>query len=198
MATISKALFAKKLGVAKSTVSRYVAMGMPVTVDGRVDPELAAAWVRKHVKLQSGRRGVGVRAALGASRRNGVRTNDDPIREQIRLTRLRADKIEREIALLRGGTDSERARRLAETVALRAWWCFQRAAPAALAYAIAARVGQSNDKQFMYSLANVIAQRDEIIMRDILHELRDGIGGHIEPRDNPLVGASWLEGRPTA
>jgi hypothetical protein len=49
----------------------------------------------------------------------------------------------------------------------------------------------------MHVLADVMARRDQIIMRGILHELRDGFGGHIEPRDNPLVGASWLEGRPT-
>ena len=54
------------------------------------------------------------------------------------------------------------------------------------------KVGRGDDKQLMYLLTDAITLRDEIIMRGILHELREAFSGKVEPRDNQLIGASWV------
>ena len=46
---ISKAAFSRLLGVSKPRVSQYVAMGMPVRIDGRLDLAVAVAWVRDNI-----------------------------------------------------------------------------------------------------------------------------------------------------
>ena len=48
-ASMSRAGFARTMGVHKSQVTRWAEAGMPVNADGTVDPETAAPWVHRNV-----------------------------------------------------------------------------------------------------------------------------------------------------
>ena len=48
-ASMSRAAFARTMGVNKSQVTRWADAGMPVLADGAVDPEEAAPWVHANV-----------------------------------------------------------------------------------------------------------------------------------------------------
>lgn len=90
--TITKAEFARRQGLARSRVSQLVALGMPVTPDGRVIEAAAARWMRDN---------------LDAHRRQARKTTL-PDGQGGRVTDLRARKLQREGDIL----DME-ARRLA-------------------------------------------------------------------------------------
>lgn len=52
---ISKADFARMLGVSKARVSQYVAQGLPVLSDGTLDKVLSERWVKSNVALRGQR-----------------------------------------------------------------------------------------------------------------------------------------------
>lgn len=49
MATISKAEYAKRRGVAKATISRWISLGLPVTPDQKIDIVVANTWLEKNL-----------------------------------------------------------------------------------------------------------------------------------------------------
>lgn len=112
-AKISKAAFARKLGISKAAVSRYASMGMPQTADGCVDPAIAAKWIRDNIRIHSSSRGRGLRAAarLSGGRYGKGQGESAAIDAHTRLLKLRGDRLELENACLKGGTGDERARR---------------------------------------------------------------------------------------
>jgi hypothetical protein len=187
---ISKTLFARQLGVAPSTISGYLAKGMPTAIDGTIDPSLAKKWIRANIRIQGGKRGVGARAARKADSES-LDPKDDAVAQHARLTRLKADKLELETARMRGGTDSERQLALAEATALECWFCFQRATRAALAAAFACEVNRQRDNKLMYRCVAFILGRDQAIMRDVHKVLCDGFAGLIDPLPGGAVGVPW-------
>ena len=46
---ITKAEFARRIGVHRSRISHYLSMGMPVRSDGKLDPVEAERWVRQNI-----------------------------------------------------------------------------------------------------------------------------------------------------
>jgi hypothetical protein len=46
---MTRAEFAKYMGVHRSQATRWCAMGMPTNPDGSISPEPARTWVRKHI-----------------------------------------------------------------------------------------------------------------------------------------------------
>jgi hypothetical protein len=168
---------------------------MPLTVDGTIDPAVAKKWIKDSVQVQAGRRGVGARAARRQNPDNGsAEPKEDGIAQHTRLTRLRADKLEMENARLKGGTEDERQLALAEGTALRCWWCFQRATPAAIAAALAYLVDRRHDTDLMHWLTEMIRDRDQQIMSKAYEEICRGFGGLIPPVRDPSPGTPW---RPT-
>ena len=51
METLLKAEFAKRVHVSKVRVSQMIAMGMPLTADGKVDVTAALDWIEGHIDL---------------------------------------------------------------------------------------------------------------------------------------------------
>lgn len=49
MQVVTKAEFARRLGVTRGRVSQYAAMGMPVRLDRRLDLSVALQWVRDNI-----------------------------------------------------------------------------------------------------------------------------------------------------
>ena len=52
---ISKAEFARMLGVSKPRISQYVSMGLPVLSDGTLDKALSERWVKSNIALKGKR-----------------------------------------------------------------------------------------------------------------------------------------------
>ena len=84
---VSKAEFSRRLGVSKARVSQYLADGLPVRPDGRLDLDRASAWVRANVANTE----ANGYAPLG----------HDHARERSRLMRAKASMAELELARLR-------------------------------------------------------------------------------------------------
>jgi hypothetical protein len=55
MTTLTKAAFAREIGVTKTTVSGYVRSGMPCLSNGLIDHEVALAWVDQNIDRTIGR-----------------------------------------------------------------------------------------------------------------------------------------------
>lgn len=55
MPKLTKASFAREVGVTKTTVGGYIRSGMPVELDGRVDREVALEWIDANVDTAVGR-----------------------------------------------------------------------------------------------------------------------------------------------
>jgi hypothetical protein len=51
METLLKSEFAKRVHVSKARVSQMIAMGMPLTADGKVDVTAALDWIEGHIDL---------------------------------------------------------------------------------------------------------------------------------------------------
>jgi hypothetical protein len=192
---LSKSALAEELGVAASTVSRYVNMGMPVEAAGMIDPATARQWIKDHIRVQAGARGVGARAArqMKPKEDGNAGLDDDPVREHARLTRLRADKLEREIARLAGGTEVEYAADMGEAVSRRIWWEFQAAHADGFAYTLAILVGQKHNVELLHLFTQLLREREARIMVAVHEIICDGfVPGVIEPdRGGRALGTPW-------
>jgi hypothetical protein len=73
---ITKAALAAELAISKARVSQYVAEGLPVRSDGKLDREAAVKWIAEnHVDYAGQNRGVGRARKLSAERRRSVPTH---------------------------------------------------------------------------------------------------------------------------
>jgi phage terminase Nu1 subunit (DNA packaging protein) len=210
MKPVTKAELARRLHVHKSTISGYIRRGLPVK-DGRVDPALAADWIKQNVHAQAGSRGAGVRGAAELAGDPEVPPGGDAnsdlhdvslkpshghradlLQESIRLARVRADHIELKNRQLEGGSDSERQRILADTIALNCWWAFQRLTPWTLEATIADLSGVT-DPSLRYLIRDYILGRDQELARRLRTVIRDGISGRLETVRGELQGPPWVE-----
>src|SRR3954452_8591719 len=66
MSITSKSALAAELGITRGRVSQYVAAGLPVRSDGRLDREEAIQWVAKNYYMRFGGDDGARRAAVGA------------------------------------------------------------------------------------------------------------------------------------
>lgn len=89
-ATITKAELARLLGVSRARVSQYVKAGMPVRADGRLDRDVALAWVRANV--DSGRAAPGPREMVQTSALLSEQDPEEP--EEHRPDTLAAARLE--------------------------------------------------------------------------------------------------------
>jgi hypothetical protein len=190
---ISKSDLARELKVAPSTISTYVARGMPVGKDGKLDRDAALGWIQANVKLQGGRRGVGVRAARRQAGEAPAEGDLDPVRESARLTKLRGDKLEKEIARLQGGTESEYAAAMGEAVSKRVWWeGFQAEHADGFAFVIACLINKKDDIEFLHLVTQLTKEREGRIMVRAREIICDGfVPGLIEPDRDPVHGVPW-------
>ncbi len=199
---MQKAEFARALGVGRSTISNYVARGMPCRLDGTVDRDKALAWIKENVHPQAGRRGTGVRGAValadkpvaaeqrGKKRGNGHGQDSALLHESVRLTRLRADRLALQNAKLSGGTDEERAERLANTIALHCWWEIQKHPPWAIGGELAVLAGL-RDIPSMDQVTGRVLVRDHMIARAIRNVIRAGLAGRLRLVEGPFIGMPW-------
>lgn len=195
MTAISKAKLAAELGVTRQAVAGYVKRGMPVLPDGKLDREEALQWIERHIRAQAGAKGAGVRGAAAITGSTKV-TQVDALAEQVRLTKARADRVEMDNARLRGGTEEEIARELANASALHSWWCFQRNMIGTLAQTLAIAAGRGDDTILMYKFCDYIRERDVLIVREIRDVIEKGQAGLLE-RVRSLSGDPWEDFVPT-
>ena len=115
MTMVRKIDLAKELGVGPSTITGYVAKGMPVAVTGLIDREEALRWIQRNVEAQIGGRKIKGGAKAGAllrrkkrhapERTSGNGTHAallDPAQERARRDAALARKYEREEAIAEG------------------------------------------------------------------------------------------------
>jgi hypothetical protein len=117
------------------------------------------------------------------------------VREHARLTRLRADKLQREIDRLQGGTETEYAAAMGEAVSKRIWGeGFQAAHADGFAYTLGILVDRKHDVELLHLFTQLLRERESRIMV-VIHEIVcDGfVPGVIEPdRDRTLaLGTPW-------
>jgi hypothetical protein len=110
----------------------------------------------------------------------------------VRLTRARAENIELRNRLLAGGTDEERQRTLADTIAINCWWAFQRLSPWTLEATIADLSGVT-DAKLRYLIHDYVLGRDQELARALRKVIADGIAGRLAPVRGELQGAPWIE-----
>ena len=109
---LTKAEFAKALGVSRPTVSAYCRRGMPQEPDGRLNEDACRAWIRENVRAQTGSRGLGGRVLADD---DADEDNLDREHSAARLLKARADLAELALARAQGGTEQEVKIRLIET-----------------------------------------------------------------------------------
>src|SRR5215210_603814 len=73
MTIITKSNLAAELGISKARVSQYVAEGLPVRSDGKLNRDDALNWVaRNHADYTGQNKGVGRARRLSAERRRSI------------------------------------------------------------------------------------------------------------------------------
>jgi hypothetical protein len=173
---LTKAEFAKALGVSRPTVSAYCRRGMPQEPDGRLDEDACRDWIRDNIRPQTGMRGLGGR----------VLVHDDDIdakeHSAARLLKARADRAELQLERLKGGTEEEVKLKLIETIILHLWFCFTRHSP----HTLTGLFLQNNwltlkDRVACQRVSNLILARDSEIMRQMATVIEDALAGVLEP-----------------
>jgi hypothetical protein len=125
---LTKAEFAKALGVSRPTVSSYCRKGMPQEPDGTLDEDVCREWIRQNVRSQTGMRGLGGRVLADDDDADEFDTDHSAAR----LLKARAEKAELELERMKGGTEAEVELKLIESTIANLWWVFQRHSPHAL------------------------------------------------------------------
>lgn len=74
--TVSKSQLAESLGVSRPRISQYVAAGLPVRADGRVDLDAAMAWLRENGREILNFADRGVKRALDAEEAEDAAADD--------------------------------------------------------------------------------------------------------------------------
>ena len=97
---ISKTALAAAMGVDRAQPTRWAELGMPVLPDGRVDPEVAAAWVRANIDpTMRQTRSVGAGQERTGDRNRRINATDELTRLGLWLLAQRAPGMVAELAV---------------------------------------------------------------------------------------------------
>ncbi|HEY7229551.1 MAG TPA: hypothetical protein VH558_04195 [Pseudolabrys sp.] len=179
---LTKAEFAKALGVSRPTVSSYCRRGMPQEPDGCLDEGKCRAWIKANVRAQTGMRGLGGRVL--ADDDDNDADVDSKEHSAARLLKARADRAELELERMRGGTEEERRLKLIETTIAHLWWVFQRHSPhATTGLFIGNGWLNAKDGGSCARASSLIAARDCTIMRQLAGVIEAAFSDGLEPVD---------------
>jgi hypothetical protein len=184
--SITKAAFAKALGVSRPTISSYCAKGMPQTADGTLDEEACREWIRANIRAQTGSRGLGGRVLAETGE-----DFEDTADSAARLLKARADIAELTAERLKGGTEDEIKLKQMRTMAFNAWWAFQRHSHSGFMSRLTAGTSVT-DKAAWKKMSLAVLQRDKEIMADIEKVIQEGIDGLLDP----VSGTGTWDGSP--
>jgi hypothetical protein len=175
---LTKAEFAKALGVSRPTVSSYCRRGMPQEADGTLDEDACREWIRQNIRSQSGMRGLGGRLLA-----DDVDDDEfDTDHSAARLLKARAEKAELELERMKGGTEQEVKLKLIETIIHHLWWSFQGNSPHALTGAfLQNRWLDLKDGPSCARASSLILARDCTIMRQMATVVEQAISGNLTP-----------------
>jgi len=111
--------------------------------------------------------------------------------DRARLVKAKADLLELQVAEAVGGSDDLRARRRAETIAINAWFCFQRSAPYAMAQTIAEVADRRGDVQFMHEVTGHLRDRDVRVMDSIYFTILEALLDPLMPISDEGAWRIW-------
>jgi hypothetical protein len=92
---MTRADFARLMGVDRSATTRWVHLGLPTTRDGGIDPKIGRAWVKKHVDptkriyTQAARASAAVQARTSGRSQQPAAVESpeaDPVSAAVRMT----------------------------------------------------------------------------------------------------------------
>jgi hypothetical protein len=91
MTNISKAAFARELGVSKARISQLITRGLPVRDDGKIDRDTALTWVKRNVLRPNRADRVNTGAQLSATALEeaaSTKARDEPLDHVVSLSSL--------------------------------------------------------------------------------------------------------------
>jgi hypothetical protein len=175
---LTKAEFAKALGVSRPTVSSYCRKGMPQEPDGTLDEDVCREWIRQNVRSQTGMRGLGGRVLADDDDADEFDTDHSAAR----LLKARAEKAELELERMKGGTEAEVELKLIESTIANLWWVFQRHSPHALTGSFLQNHWLDlKDGPSCSRASSLILARDCVIMRQLADVVDKAISGNLNP-----------------